>query len=643
MLKTMRKNVKSLKWVMWIVVATFIISIFVIWGGSGQLSKGLSSGSLVQMSGGKVTVDTYSTTLRNRIESLRREMKDINRNLIEQLNLPQQVLEQLVEQQIIFAQAKDLGIDASDAEIKDRVINLPGLQRNGQFIGFDEYRQVLSMNHITVGQFEEEMRQEIVLTKTVQALTSGVVVTPDEVWDAYRKSKDSAKIEYLALEKSKVTLDKEPDEAEIKAWFDAHKDGYKLPERREGIYVFLKNDDLKKEIELSEAEIGKYYTDNKAQFENPEKVKVSRIFLPLAGKDKAKLTTEAQSAMARARGGEDFAALAKAVSKDEKAKDGGDYGFFDWKSLPQKEQDAIAKLDGGKVSDVVETDLGLAVLKVTEKDPASVTPLDSAKPRIRTMLQDQKARALAQERTTKLAQAAQKAKSLEAAAKAANLKTEATGLLKDGQALGDVDPSGSIAAALFRLKDKEISAAVPTYGGYGLVEMRKTEAPRPAAYDEVKTEVKTDVTEAKKKDLALNKIKEARAKLTEKNWEDIAQKYKLEYKVVDDHKKEQYLGVIGENAEVDKLAFSLPLKQLSEPVDFTTGIALIRVLDRKEAVRTDFDKEKDTQTKTLIEQKRNQYLQAYLAKLRADKDVKVRYDLFLQATQDVLNKYDTNK
>jgi peptidyl-prolyl cis-trans isomerase D len=156
-------------------------------------------------------VDIYTTTLRNRIESLRREMKDINRNLIEQLNLPQQVLEQLVEQQIIFAQAKDLGIDASDAEVKDRVIGLPGLQRNGQFIGFDEYRQVLGYNHITVGQFEEEMRQEIVLTKTVQALTSGVVVTPNEVWDAYRKSKDSAKIEYLALEKSKVTLDKEPD------------------------------------------------------------------------------------------------------------------------------------------------------------------------------------------------------------------------------------------------------------------------------------------------------------------------------------------------------------------------------------------------------------------------------------------------
>lgn len=643
MLKTMRKNVKSLKWVMWIVVATFIISIFVIWGGSGQLSRGLTSSALVQLSGGKITPESYSTALRNRVEALRREMKDINRGLIEQLNLPQQVLEQLVEQQLIFGVAKELGITASDDEIKDRVITLPGLQRDGKFIGYEEYRRVLGYNHITIGQFEEEMRQEIVLTKTVQALTAGVMATPDEAWDAYRKTKDSAKIEYLALEKSKVTLDKEPDEASVRAYFDAHKDKYKLPERREGLYVFLKNDDLKKEIELSEAEIAKYYKDNKDQFQNPEKVKVSRIFLPFAGSDKAKVTAEGQAALTRARGGNDFAALAKAVSKDEKAKDGGDWGLYDWKSLPPKEQDEIAKLDAGKLSGLVETDLGMAVLKVTEKEAASVTPIETAKPRIRTMLQDQKARALAEERIGKVAKEAQKAKSLDTAAKTIGLKPVPTGLLKDGQALGDNDPSGSLAAALFRLKDKDISAPVPTYGGYGLVQMVKTEAPRPAAYDEVKAEAKNDVAEARKKDLALAKIMEARAKLTEKNWEDIAQKYKLEYKTVDDHKKEQYLGVIGESPEVDKLAFSLPLKQLSEPIDFTTGIALLRVLDRKEATRAEFEKEKDTQTSTLLEQKKNRYLQAYLSKLRADKNVKVRYDLFLQATQDVLNRYDTNK
>jgi parvulin-like peptidyl-prolyl isomerase len=304
---------------------------------------------------------------------------------------------------------------------------------------------------------------------------------------------------------------------------------------------------------------------------------------------------------------------------------------------------SVAKLAAGKISGLIETDPGTAILKVTEREAASATPLETAKPRIRSILQDQKARALAQERMTKLEKEARKAKSLGAAAKAVNYKAESTGPLKDGQALGDIDPSGSIAAALFRLKDKEISTPIPTYGGYGIVEMAGTEAPRAAAFDEVKADVRTDVIEARKKDLALARIKEVRTKLTDKNWEDLAQKYKLEYKTVDEHKKEQYLSVIGESAEADKQAFSLPLKQVSEPIEFPSGVALLRVLDRKEAVRADFEKDKETQTATLLEQKKNQFLQAYLSKLRTEKDVKIRYDLFLQATQDVLSRYDTGK
>jgi len=643
MLRTMRKNVKSLKYVLWFVVATFIISIFVIWGGSGELGKGSSAAVLVQMDGGKITADDFSSALRRRIESLRREMKDINRTLIEQLNLPQQVLQQLVEERLLAGAAEDLGIRASSEEVRNRIVTLPGLQRDGAFIGYDEYQRVLAYNHIAVPEFEDGISQEIILTKTVQAVTGSVVVTPAEVWDAYRNSKDTAKIEYLALEKTKVELDKTPDEAAVRTYFDTNKDKYKLPERREGIYVFLRNDDLKKEIELSESEILKYYTDNKDQFQNPERIKVSRVFLPSAGKDQTRAAAEAQAVLSRLRGGEDFAAAAKAVSKDDKAKSGGDWGLYEWKSLPKKEQDEIAKLSAGQMSGVVETDQGLAILKVTEKDPATTTPLESAKPRIRTMLQDQKARALADERAAKLGKEAAKAKSLETAAKAANLMTKSTGLLKDGQALGDIDPSGSLAAALFKLKEKEISAPVPAYGGYGLVEMRKTEAPRPAAFEEVKADVEKDLTETRKKDLALARIKDVRAKLTDKNWEDLALKNKLEYKTVNEHKRGQYLGVIGENADVDRLAFSLPLKQVGDPIEFENGVALVRVLERKEATPAEFDKDKEAQTNTLLEQKKNQYLQSYLAKARTDRNVKFRYDLFLQAMQDVLNRYDTGK
>ena len=229
----------------------------------------------------------------------------------------------MVEQALIGELAKSMGLRATDAEVAAKVKSFAGLQRDGQFIGYEEYKRALDYNHINVAEFEDGLRKDIVLTKTVQLLTAGVTATPAEVWENYQKSKESAKIEYLVLDKAKVELDKKPDPADVRAHFDKAKDAYKLPEKREGGFVFFKNDDLKKEIELSESEIEKYYKDNQAQFQNPEKVRVSRVFMPF-GKDKDLTQAEAEGVLAKIKAGQDFAAQAKIHSKDDKGKDGGD-------------------------------------------------------------------------------------------------------------------------------------------------------------------------------------------------------------------------------------------------------------------------------------------------------------------------------
>jgi len=295
------------------------------------------------------------------------------------------------------------------------------------------------------------------------------------------------------------------------------------------------------------------------------------------------------------------------------------------------------------VSDPITLEDGMSIIKVTEKEPAATTPLTEAKPRIRNILLDQKARAMAAQRIGNLETSARKEKNLDAAARKLGQKIQNTGLLKEGQALQDIDPSGAIATALFKLKDKEISAPIYTYGGVGIAELRKTEAPRAANFDEVALDVENDVTEAAKKDKALATIKEVRSKLTDKNWEDIAQKYKLEYKTIDEHKKEQYIGVIGENPEIDRLAFSLPFQQVSDPVEFENGYAVVRVLDRKQADKAEFEKEKETQTSSLLETKKTKFLQSYLTKLRNEKGVKIKYNLYLQTTNDILSRYESEK
>ena len=639
MLKTMRKNVQSLKSILWLVVAAFIVSIFVVWGGAGRLGEKSAPDTLATVAGRTIRTEDYVNALRNRIESLKSQMNEINRSFIEQLNLPQQVFEQVIDQALLFSLAGTMGVRASEAEVAVRIKAIPGLQQDGQFVGYEEYRRRLQWNRISITDFESGLRQDVVLSKIVQLITAGITATPEEIWAGYQAAKSSAKIEYLVLEKSKIELEAKPGPAEIQAYFDSHKDAYKIPERREAAYVFLKNDDLKKEIELGESEIADYYKNNEIQFQVPEKTKVGRIFLPFAGRDKAAVETEIKDVAAKIKTGGDFAGLAKAHSKDDKAAAGGDWGLYDWKSLGQAEQDAAGKLKAGEASEILTLADGLSIVKVTEKTPAATTPLADAKPQIRSILQDQKARQLATDRMTKFAKAAAKDKNLAAAAQKAGLKVQQTPLLKEGEAIPEIDPSGSIGAALFKLKDKEISAPLYTYAGVGLAELQKTEVPRAASFDEVKAQVETDLAGVKKQDAALARIKEIRSKLTDKNWEDVAQKYKAEIKTVNEHKKEQYLGVIGENKEIDALAFSLPFRQISDPVAFESGYAVVRVLDRKEAKKEDFEKDKEAETATLLEQKRNKFLQAYLAKLRAEKNLKVRYDAFLQATQDVLARY----
>jgi peptidyl-prolyl cis-trans isomerase D len=638
MLKTMRKNVKSLKPVLWIVVATFIVSIWAIWGGAGRLGEGGRTGALATVGRETISADEYSQSLRQRLEAMKKQFSGLNQNLIQQLNIPQQTLEQLVQQRLLLQIARDKGLRATDEEVRARIISYPVFQRDGKFVGFEDYKRVLDYNHIPIKDFETNLKQDVLINKVVRYLTAGIIVTDDEVWESYRKQNDSAKIEYLVSETSKVETKEKPSEAEIQARFAKDSSAYKVPEKRAADYVFLKTDDVKKDVKVESSEVEKYYKDNINQFSEPEKLRVSRIWLPFTDKDKGAVLTQARDVLKKAQGGADFAELAKTYSKDDKAKTGGDWGISDWRSLSAKETEAAGKLDQGKISDVVETDTGAAVLKATEKTPAATKALAEVSATIKGILEDQKARTLVAERIQKIEKLARKEKSLDLTAQKEGLKIAPTGALKKGDPLGDFDSAGAISETLFSLKEKEISSPIYTYTGAGLAQLQKIEAERPAKLEEVKDRVEKDILDSLKKDRALEKLRQITAKLKD-DWNAEAGKLKLEYKTVEAHKREQYLSLVGENPEIDTLVFTLPLKTVSDPVPVENGYGIFRVLERKETSRDDFEKNKATERDTILEQKKNKFLQSLLAQAREEKKVGVNSDLYLKLNNDILSRY----
>jgi peptidyl-prolyl cis-trans isomerase D len=638
MLKTMRRNVKALKPTLWIIIATFIIAIFAIWGGAGRLGESEDSGTLASIGRERISSDTYFQTLRQRLEAMKREYAQLDRGLIQQLNVPQQVLQQMVEQSLLLQIAKDMRIGATDGEVRARIVSYPVFQKDGRFIGFEEYKRLLDWNRIPLAEFESGLKKEIALGKVVQVLTSGIAVSDEEVWANYRDRNESAKIEVLVAETGKIEIAEQPDAAAVQAFFEKDKARYRIPETRRADYVFFRTDDLKKDVKVDPAEIEAYYRDNLSQFREPGKVRVSRVWLPFTAADKGAVLAEAEDVRKRAEAGEDFAELARKRSKDDKAKDGGDWGVSDWAALSARETEEIRKLEAGRVSGVVETEGGAAVFKVTEKTADFTRPLDEVRAVVKGSLEDQKARELAAEKAARVEKAARKQKSLDVAAQKEGLKIKASTPLKQGEALEDFDPSGSVAQALFTLKDKEVSTPIYTYTGIALAQLRGIEPERPAKLEEVRDRVVQDILNVKKRDKALEKLNGVRAELKD-DWAEAAQKNGLELKSVEAHKRGQYISLVGENAEVDDMAFSLPLRESSRPVEVEGGYALVRVLERKEVSRADFDKVRDTEKAGLLETQRNKFLQSFLVKARDDKKVRINYDLFLKVNTDVLNRF----
>jgi len=637
----MRKNLKSLAPTLWFVIVAFIISIFAVWGGAGRLGEGRDANVIATVGKEKFTAELYMESLRSRLESLKREFKTLDSNFIQQLNIPQQVLEQNIQRMLLLQVASDYGIKVSAEELRVKIISYPVFQKEGKFIGFQEYKKILDWNRIPLEQFEDNLEKEIQIDKIINLLTAGIAVSEEEIWTAYKDKNEFAKLEYVLAESEKMEIDTDFTPDQMKEFFESHRDDFNVSEKREGDYVFFDNDISKKEIEVAESDINRYYKDNEPQFTEPEKTQVSRIYLPYADREKPAVEEEARGIAQKIAEGEDFGGLAKVHSRDEKAEDSGDWGMFEWRRLSISEQEAVEELAQGEVSEPITLDDGLVILKATLKEDPFLKPLEEVRERVSDILKDQQANDIIEKKILKLEKTAKREKSLESAAQKLGYAIAATGLLKEGDSIAEIDPSGSIASALHQLEESGVSSPIYTYKGVGLAQLKTIAPPRPAQYEEVEEEVRSALTDQMKADKAQEIIETIMAESARRPLESLAEKYGLEYKTVEEHKRGQYLSVIGENTQIDELAFSHPLNEISSPVAFEGGVTLLRFLERKEVTRDAFAENRDTEREALLESKKNKVYQSMLTQIRGEKEVKIKYDLFLKLNNDILSRFDS--
>ena len=158
----------------------------------------------------------------------------------------------------------------------------------------------------------------------------------------------------------------------------------------------LLDTNLRQKITVTEEESKKYYNDNPNLFKQPEQAKASHILIkvtPDAEESKKKQALKKiETVQKKVRQGEDFGSLAKANSEGPTAQREGDLGYFSRGQMVKPFEDAAFALNVGEVSEIVETQFGYHLIKVTDKKPARTIPYKEVQLRLEQHLKKEKER-----------------------------------------------------------------------------------------------------------------------------------------------------------------------------------------------------------------------------------------------------------
>lgn len=620
-------------WVGKVLLAAITVP-FALFGIDTYLNQAGSNVPVAKVNGDKISIQEFGKAVENVRNRLQAEGQKIDPAMLESQELKDSVLDGLITKRLVNTEIQKANFKVSDETVSQYIIGMPEFQDAGKF-SQDLYDKTLAQNHLSPSKFEAGIRNDL-LTQQAREGLRGLIFTANgsltqslkfateqrEVSTAEIKSTDFANVATVSAE-------------QVKAYYELHKDKFKVPEQVKVQFVLLSAAGLVHDMKVDESEIKAFYDANAAKFSADEQRHASHILIGFGNnpspQDKAKAKAKAEEILAQIKKSpKSFEELAIKNSQDPgSATKGGDLGSFGRGTMVKAFDDVVFTMKPNQISDLVESEYGYHIIKLIGISGQSQT-YDSLKLQIKGDLLFQKAQTkyaeLAEDFSNK---AYENSGSLEPVAKAFNLQLE-TSPWMGRQDLSKFFKNERLMSLVFSnevLKEKHNTEAVEVSAN-NLVSARvvdyKPSAPR--TFDEVKGGIE-----------ALLKLEQAVKLAKQKGEADLANLN--QGKTVADLDWITPVTIDRKNAQglsdgVMQRAFKIAPNKLPAYIGFeeaNKGYTLVKlnaVLDA--TLNKESAKEAESALKTALE---TEYMAAYANSLKAKSDITVNRQL-LEAKQN---------
>jgi peptidyl-prolyl cis-trans isomerase D len=542
-----------------------------------------------------------------------------------------QAAEQLISEKAIISEADRMGFKATDADVRDELEHgmyaatfFPG----GTFIGREAYENMLQQNELTVQQFEDSVKDQILFRKLRNLITAGATVNDADIRKEFEKRNTKVKFEYAVLTAADLRKGIHPTDAELKAFYERNKATYNnsIPEKRKIAYTIIDTTKLANETQVTPEDLQTYYNQHRDEFRVPEQVNVRHILIksPPPGPDgkvdqKAvdAAKAKAEDVLKQVKAGGNFAELAKKYSDDPgSAKNGGSLGWIGkGRTVPEFEKASFA-LPKGRTSDLVKSSYGFHIIHVDDKQDAHEKSLDEVKSQIEGTVRQQKASRAAEGQANALTTQA-RTNGLDKAAATKGLQVTTTDFVAHTDALPGIGSSPQFMEAVFAQTPKSAPDMFQLPQGYAIYEVLDTKPPATPTFEQIRSRVEEEFKNEQATKLLNQKTQELadRAK-AEHDLKKAAKELGANLKTSDFVGPEGQVPDIGAMTGPAAVAFMLKPGEISGPVTSGSNGAVLQVTDRQEPSSADFAQKQDQIRDQLLQQKQNELFGLFVTNLR---------------------------
>jgi peptidyl-prolyl cis-trans isomerase D len=591
----MRKMRSSAKWVMLILSMAFVGWLVFDWVQSrgGNLSSEINP-VVGEVGGQEIRYSDWNVYLQNQLQVARAQRGSLTEEDVRVVR--EQAWSELVSQALLQSELERLNIGVSDEEIRQAFLTQPppeflthpAFQTEGRF-DIQKYQRFFadpSTDETMLLQIESYYRTVLPRNKLQSVIQEGIYVSEEEAWRFFRDTNETVRVRFVTLDPSAAV----PDSLVI----------------------------------VSASEVRDYYDANEEEFERPATARVNMLSLALRPTmaDTAAAFSRADSLRQRILDGEEFADVARLESGDSiSAERGGDVGRLTRDALDATLADAAFSLAVGAVSEPVQSPFGYHLLQVDDRIADTVA--------LRQIYVPIAASAATEDSVFGLMDR------LEELALRSDLPTAADSLglvLRQDVTLADgadfVQGAGALGVAPEWALDEEIelgelSPFFENASGFHLFELLGRQDAGRIPLQDVELTIRERLSRERRQTVAHDVVQRAVDALASgAALEALAEQLGSSVQEAGPFKRGDFVPGLGQGTEALGEAFGLPVGATSGAVDAGTAVAVLEVVERVEADRGEFDQAREVLLQQLTFERRQDYVQRWLAALQATTEIR---------------------